>query len=151
MKTTQDAVTEAVSQIGKVLTDLVAVVDANARESTRAAIAASISMTLDPAPHANGVKPIKAKKTKPALRPSKVTKPKKITSGAGGRRTPEEMSAQAAGLFSYINANPGVSAEAIAKELGVETKELPGPLKLLLKEKKIRASGKARGTTYTAA
>lgn len=151
MKTTQDAVEDAVKAIGAVLTELVATVDANARRAVRTEVSALLALDLEPAPHANGIAPSKSKtkKSKPTLRPSK-PKTKVSTARDSGRRSPEEMSQLAARLFTHINAHPGARAEEIAEKLGMQTKELPAPIKMLLKEKKIRATGKARGTTYTA-
>lgn len=152
MKTTQDAVEDALKAIGAVLTELVASVDARAREGVRAEIALSLAPHLDPAPYtnANGVAPKSKATKKPTLRPGKPKPKGERTARDTGRRSPEEMSQLAARLFTHINAHPGARAEEIAEKLGMETKELPAPIKMLLKEKKIRATGKARGTTYTA-
>lgn len=147
--TTKEAVESALKKIGEVLTEFAASVDASAREEARQEFRDSFARHFDAPPHVNGVKPPKTKKTTTkALRPAKTSKKKAPTTG--NRRSPEEMSSQAAGLFAHINSHPGQRAEEIAKAVGVDTKELPGPIRLLLKEKKIRASGVARGTTYTA-
>lgn len=152
MNKTQVAVQSALRAIGNVLAELVQAVDADARESTRQAVLdafphpskprpVKVAKLAKPAPHANGVKP----KTKP----TKAGKPFTATK-AGARRSSEEITVQAAKLFEHINAHPGVSAEGISNALGIPTKVLPAPLKVLIKEKKIKASGVARGTTYTA-
>ena len=148
MTKTQEAVQSALRSIGDVLATLVQAGGDDARESARQAILDTFNIshpaprkTAKPAPHANGVKP----KTKPT-KAGKAFTPTK----PGTRRSADEITAQAAKLFEHINSHPGVSAEGIANALGIPTKVLPAPLKVLMKEKKIKASGVARGTTYTA-
>lgn len=150
MTKTQDAIQSALRSIGDVLGKLVQAVNEDAQAAARQAVLDAFPppefdrrprKIAKPAPHANGVKP----KTKPT-KAGKAFTPTK----AGARRSTEEITAQAAKLFEHINANPGTSAEGIANALGIPTKVLPAPIKVLLKEKKIKASGVARGTTYTA-
>jgi hypothetical protein len=69
---------------------------------------------------------------------------------AGGKRTPEEIDKLANQLQGYIEKNPEQRSEQIAEANKVTTGELVLPIKRLLAEKKIKAKGKARGTTYTA-
>jgi hypothetical protein len=70
--------------------------------------------------------------------------------GRSGKRTPEEIEAQAEKLYAFISKNPDQRAEQIAKANRLSTTELVRPIKKLLEAKKIKASGVARGTTYAA-
>jgi hypothetical protein len=70
---------------------------------------------------------------------------------AGGKRTPEEIEKLASQLLAYIAKNPEQRSEQIAEATKLTTGELVLPIKRLLTEKKVKAKGKARGTTYTAA
>ena len=74
----------------------------------------------------------------------------KVVSAGGGKRTPEQIAKTAAKLLSFIAANPGQRAEQIADGTKISTSEMALPIKRLLAEKKIKASGVARGTTYVA-
>jgi len=152
--------------IGHELATLVRTVETDARAAERAEIMSRLGFVAGstagaprkkavrppksaaPAPHANGVKPPKNGATKPAAltkTPGRFAKKPK-----GERRTSEDLTAQAAALFGYINAHPGENAEKIARGMEIKTAVLPAPIKLLLREKKIRAEGKARGTRYHA-
>jgi predicted HTH transcriptional regulator len=71
--------------------------------------------------------------------------------GRNGKRTPEEIEAQAEKLLAFISKNPDQRAEQIAKANRLTTTELVRPIKKLLEAKKIKASGVARGTSYAAA
>jgi predicted HTH transcriptional regulator len=71
--------------------------------------------------------------------------------GRNGKRTPAEIEKDAAKLLTYIAKNADQRAEQIAKANGLTTAELVRPIKRLLTEKKIKASGKARGTNYAIA
>ncbi len=70
--------------------------------------------------------------------------------GTGRRRTPEQIVTVAIQLLSYIDKNAEQRAEQIAEATNFTTRELVLPIKRLLTDKKIKAKGKARGTTYTA-
>jgi hypothetical protein len=74
----------------------------------------------------------------------------RVAASRGGKRTPEQIEKLAEKLLGYIAKNPEQRAEQIAKANGLSTGELVLPIKRLLGDKKIKASGKARGTTYTA-
>jgi hypothetical protein len=69
----------------------------------------------------------------------------------GAKRTPEQIAKTASRLLTFIAANPGQRAEQIADGTKISTSEMALPIKRLLAEKKIKASGVARGTTYVAA
>ena len=65
-----------------------------------------------------------------------------------GKRTPEQIGKQAEKIYAFIKANADQRAEQIARANKMSTAELVLPIKRLLEEKKIKSSGKARGTTY---
>ena len=69
----------------------------------------------------------------------------------GGKRTPEEIEKLANQLLAYIEKNPEQRSEQIAEANKLTTGELVLPIKRLVADKKIKAKGKARGTTYTVA
>jgi hypothetical protein len=74
--------------------------------------------------------------------------------GVGGKRakrTPEEMARQATRLHAFVKANPGLRMEQIVEGMKLDTALLAPLAKRLVDEKKLKAKGKARGTTYTAA
>jgi hypothetical protein len=54
-------------------------------------------------------------------------------------------------LLGVIKKKANQRIEQIATELGVPSKSLQAPVRLLLKEKKVKRAGQARGTTYRAA
>ncbi len=66
----------------------------------------------------------------------------------GGKRSAEQIEKLAAQLHAYIDKNPDQRAEQIAQASKLTTGELVVPIRRLLAEKKIKAKGKARGTTY---
>jgi hypothetical protein len=71
---------------------------------------------------------------------------------AGGsrfKRTPRQMEGQAEKLYDYIKTHPGERMEQICEGLGMKTNLLQPLAKRLLAEKRLKAKGKARGTTYT--
>ncbi len=72
----------------------------------------------------------------------------KAAIGPGGKRTPEQIEKQAEKLLLFIKANPDQRAEQIARANKLTPTELVLPVKRLLDDKKIKASGRARGTTY---
>jgi hypothetical protein len=73
-----------------------------------------------------------------------------VRTTADGKRTPEQIDRQAEKLFAFIKANPDQRAEQIARASKMTTTELVLPIKRLLDDKRIKSSGKARGTTYAA-
>jgi hypothetical protein len=74
----------------------------------------------------------------------------KSAAPSGGKRTPEQIAKTAAKLLAFISSNPGQRAEQIADGTKISTSEMALPIKRLLAEKKIKATGVARGTTYVA-
>ncbi|MBI1944676.1 MAG: hypothetical protein HYS27_03210 [Deltaproteobacteria bacterium] len=91
----------------------------------QAAVADAVSSAL-------GAK--RAKATQPAARP-----------GAG------RSTVDAAALLREIARKPGLRVEEIAKNLGVPSKSLKAPVASLVKAKKLKKSGAARGTKYRVA
>ena len=67
------------------------------------------------------------------------------------KRTPRQMEGQAEKLYDYIKSHPGERMEQICDGLGMKTNLLQPLAKRLLAEKRLKAKGKARGTTYTVA
>jgi predicted HTH transcriptional regulator len=67
----------------------------------------------------------------------------------GGKRTSEEIEAQAATVLSYIKKNPQHGAEQIGAALGMTTSELALPIKSLLAKKSLKTVGQKRGTKYS--
>ena len=79
--------------------------------------------------------------------------PKKALPAAkerGGKRTSEDIAAQAAQILSYLKKNPGQGAEQLGGALGMTTGEMALPIKKLIADKAIKATGQKRGTKYTA-
>jgi hypothetical protein len=74
-----------------------------------------------------------------------------MAAGRGRKRSPEQMARQQARLYEYIKANPGQRMEQIVQGIGLGTNLLQPLIKRLVDERQIKAKGKARGTTYTAA
>jgi hypothetical protein len=68
----------------------------------------------------------------------------------GGKRTSEEIEAQAATVLSYLKKNPQHGAEQIGAALGMTTSELALPIKSLLTKKSLKTVGQKRGTKYSA-
>ncbi|MET0792718.1 MAG: hypothetical protein ABW061_14455 [Polyangiaceae bacterium] len=67
----------------------------------------------------------------------------------GGKRTSEEIEAQAATILGYLKKNPQHGAEQIGAALGMTTSELALPIKNLLAEKSLKTVGQRRGTKYS--
>jgi hypothetical protein len=67
-----------------------------------------------------------------------------------GKRSPEQIDAQAERLLTIIKDNPGKRSEDLAGPSKLTTSELVAPIKRLLQRRAISAEGKARGTRYTA-
>ena len=68
----------------------------------------------------------------------------------GGKRTSEEIEAQAATVLAYIKKNPQHGAEQIGAALGMTTGELALPIKTLMAKKSLKTVGQKRGTKYSA-
>ena len=71
------------------------------------------------------------------------------TKRKAGKRTSEEIEAQAATILSYLKKNPQHGAEQIGAALGMTTSELALPIKSLLAKKSLKTVGQKRGTKYS--
>jgi hypothetical protein len=75
-------------------------------------------------------------------------------SAAAGRRrkrSARQLENATRKLHEYIQAHPGERMEQISRGVGIRTGLLQPLIKKLLAERRIKARGKARGTTYSAA
>jgi hypothetical protein len=80
----------------------------------------------------------RTKKAKRSTKPAKrAAKPR------SGRRSPAQV-------LAHVRKNPGQRLEEIGAALGVSTADLKAAVATLLDEKKVRTTGKARGTKYFA-
>ena len=68
-----------------------------------------------------------------------------------GRRTRAQVQREADALLREVKRKSGQRMEQIAKNLRVSTKALALPMQALLKAKKVKKTGVARGTMYRAA
>jgi hypothetical protein len=68
-----------------------------------------------------------------------------------GRRTRAQVQLEADVLLREVTRKGGQRMEQIAKKLRLSTKALALPMHALLKAKKVKKTGVARGTTYRAA
>jgi hypothetical protein len=83
-------------------------------------------------------------------RPRGTTKAARPTATADGKRTPEQVQADAERIASYVRANPGSRLEQIAAGLGTGSQELKLPVIKLLASRTLRKTGQKRGTQYFA-
>ena len=65
------------------------------------------------------------------------------------KRSPRQLENATRKLLEYIQAYPNERMEQITKGVGIRTGLLQPLIKKLLSERRIKARGKARGTTYT--
>jgi hypothetical protein len=66
----------------------------------------------------------------------------------GAKRSPKQLERVTEALLNHIKENPGERIEAIAKKIGMKTKELTLPVKKLVADKKIVRKGEKRATEY---
>lgn len=66
----------------------------------------------------------------------------------GAKPAPSGASVSNDALLREIGKKPGLRLEQIAKGLGVNSKSLKAPVARLVKAKKLKKSGQARGTKY---
>jgi hypothetical protein len=123
--------TDLRSKIDSFLDELSALVKKNALEAVHAALG-------------NGVAP----KRRGPGRPRGTTKAARPAARADGKRTPEQVQADAERIASYVRANPGSRLEQIAAGLGTGSQELKLPVIKLLAAKTLRKTGQKRGTQY---
>jgi hypothetical protein len=83
-------------------------------------------------------------------RPRGTAAAKRPAATANGKRTPEQVQADAERIASYVRANPGSRLEQIAAGLRTGSQELKLPVIKLLAAKTLRKTGQKRGTQYFA-
>ena len=86
----------------------------------------------------------------PQLRGKRGPKASKSVGKVRGKRTAEQIEAQATQIFNYIKKNPASGAEQIGAALGMSTGEMALPIKALLGKRTLKTQGQKRGTKYTA-
>jgi len=92
----------------------------------------------------NGVAPARRRPGRP---PSSAPK---TAARADGKRTPEQVQADAERIASYVRQHPGQRLEQIAAGLGAASNDLKLPVIKLLASKTLRKTGEKRGTQYFA-
>jgi hypothetical protein len=70
--------------------------------------------------------------------------------GRRRKRTEGQLETQSEKLFDYIKSNPGERMETISDALGQPSTLLAPLVRRLIADKRVKAKGKARGTTYAA-
>ena len=76
---------------------------------------------------------------------------RKRRGGRLARRSPEQIAAVVDSIVSALQkASSGLRSEQLQKTLGLDKKEITGPLNEALAAKKIRKTGQKRSTTYFA-
>mgnify|MGYP001580449084 FL=1 len=78
-------------------------------------------------------------------------KPAKQPSARSATRTRAPAEVNTAALLRELSRKPGQRMEELSKSLATSTKVLRAPMAALLDAKKVKKSGKARGTKYRAA
>lgn len=73
----------------------------------------------------------------------------KSTEPNGEKRDPKIIAALQGKVLAYIAAHPGERIEQINKGMGTTTKAIFLPIKKLIADKRIRATGEKRSTTYS--
>lgn len=68
----------------------------------------------------------------------------------GGKRTPEQVAADADRILAFVKENDGCSAQQIQAGLGLSKKDVALPLLRLRDEKRLKITGQKRGTRYFA-
>ena len=84
-------------------------------------------------------------------RPKNVRAPRSASPRNGKAGRSSKGSVQVGRLLSYIAANPWQRMELISTGMGVKSKVLKPQVKRLVVDAKLKAKGKARGTTYAVA
>jgi hypothetical protein len=121
----------------------------------KAAIVESVTSAVEGAPSApaKAVKTIAPVQLAKARRTAAVKLPKAAPKrrAKGAKRSRAVIARTTGALLAEIVAHPGQRIEQIAKALKTSTKELTLSTKKLLAEKKIKATGVKRATTYSPA
>ena len=136
--------TPAISaRVASFVSDLEGLVRKAALEAVQAALGGPATARSAPSSAPARKATAKAPTAKPA--PSKPAPWKPATRV---RRSPEDVAASARAIKAHLASNPGQGVEAIAKALGVPSKDLALPIINLLGAKSIRKEGQKRGTRY---
>jgi hypothetical protein len=159
------------ARVSTFVSELETLIRAAALEAVQAALGAA-SAPKAAAPKAPKAKAAAAKASKPAAPKAKAPAPKASEAPApkasapaasaeakapasalprvkkGTRRSAEDVAAAARAIKGHLAANPGQGVEAIAKALGVPSKDLALPIANLLGARSIRKEGEKRGTRY---
>jgi hypothetical protein len=98
---------------------------------------------------AAGVSKGKAETPTPTKAKTKATKGPKVRA-KGEKRSKEEIAKVTEVLFAFIAEHPDLRIEPIGKGLGLSTSELSLPMKKLIADKRVKATGEKRATTYRA-
>ena len=72
----------------------------------------------------------------------------RASKGHGIKRAPEDLERISEAFVAFVAKHPGLRIEQINKEIGTSTKDLALPVRKLVAEKRIKAKGKKRSTTY---
>ncbi len=83
-----------------------------------------------------------------AARSAPAARPGRKAASKGGKRPPAELAATVDKAAAWIKSNPGQGVEAMAKGLGLKTKQLALPIAKLLNNKTIKKRGVKRATKY---
>jgi|SRR5690349_14463338 len=68
--------------------------------------------------------------------------------GKRGKRTSEQVDAMAAKIFEHVKKNPGANVVGMAKAFSLKSKDLTLPIGKLMAAKKLKTTGRRRGTKY---
>ena len=66
----------------------------------------------------------------------------------GQKRSPKELDRLVGDVRGYVNKKPGQGVEQMARDLGVNSRDLVLPIKKLIAGKEIRTRGQKRATKY---
>lgn len=115
-------------------------------------VAAVRSVPLDELMDTSGAARRAAKATQEEdVAPTPARRARKTSSGRLARRSPEEIDAMVGQIVGVLKDAPdGLRSEEIQKVLGIDKREISGPIAQALGAKKIRKVGEKRATTYFA-
>ncbi|MCW5813673.1 MAG: hypothetical protein KIT84_21770 [Labilithrix sp.] len=138
------------------MSDLKTIIESHATEFAQAIIASLKDLSIDdlvrlsqgggaPARATPAKVPVAVKSNgAPALRT------KKTSSGRLARRSLADIDATLDQIVALLKKKPGLRAEQIGAELGLDKKEVPRPILEGLKRGSLSKAGERRGTTYYA-
>jgi hypothetical protein len=145
---------EITARIQQFTNELEALVRSAALEAVRQALGerpAAPARTARPAtaPVRGPGRPRKAVSAKPAAPAAAAPAGKlpRITK-KGGKRTPEQLAKIDSAIQGFVKSSPGKGVEAMAKSLGVPSKDLKLRIARLIDDKKLKKTGQKRATKY---